>query len=84
MEDLEEEDGFIKRSPESRKGFVEKDVNSRTPLKKLNQIGSPLKVKKKLGDKENKGSRVNDPKPMLKLSYPAKSTTIEAFDGDNS
>ncbi|XP_022744421.1 uncharacterized protein At3g28850-like [Durio zibethinus] len=57
MEDLEE-DGFIKRSPKSRvlvKGVGEKDV--RSPLKFLNQIGSPLKVKK-FGGKENKG-RVN-------------------------
>ncbi|XVF07661.1 hypothetical protein REPUB_Repub06bG0158900 [Reevesia pubescens] len=57
MEDLEE-DGFIKRSPKSRvfvKGVGERDV--RSPLKFLNQIGSPLKVKK-FGGKENKG-RVN-------------------------
>ncbi|XWS56006.1 hypothetical protein CRYUN_Cryun09bG0049400 [Craigia yunnanensis] len=57
MEDIEE-NGFIKRSPKSRvfvKGVGEKDV--RSPLKFLNQIGSPLKVKK-FGGKENKG-RVN-------------------------
>ncbi|XWS66665.1 hypothetical protein CRYUN_Cryun05aG0220100 [Craigia yunnanensis] len=57
MEDLEE-DGFIRRSPKSRvfvKWVGEKDV--RSPLKFLNQIGSPLKVKKFRG-KENKG-RVN-------------------------
>ncbi|XVE61478.1 hypothetical protein DITRI_Ditri06bG0043500 [Diplodiscus trichospermus] len=53
MEDLDEY-GFIKRSPKSRvfvKGVGEKDVKS--PLKFLNQIGSPLKVKK-FGGKENK------------------------------
>ncbi|XP_022767063.1 uncharacterized protein At3g28850 [Durio zibethinus] len=57
MEDLEE-DGYIKRSPNSSvfvKGVGEKDV--RSPLKFLNKIGSPLKVKK-FGGKENKG-RVN-------------------------
>ncbi|XVE96417.1 hypothetical protein REPUB_Repub02eG0220000 [Reevesia pubescens] len=54
MEDLDE-DGFIKRSPKSRVFVKEKDV--RSPLKFLNQIGSPLKVKK-FGGKENKG-RVN-------------------------
>ncbi|XVF76193.1 hypothetical protein PTKIN_Ptkin13bG0247100 [Pterospermum kingtungense] len=69
MEDLEE-DGFVKRSPKSRafvKGLGGKDV--RSPLKFLNQIGSPLKVKK-FGGKENKG-RVNgksdfSPKSLLR------------------
>ncbi|XVF55736.1 hypothetical protein PTKIN_Ptkin06aG0060900 [Pterospermum kingtungense] len=57
MGDLDE-DGFIKRSPKSGafvKGVGEKDV--RSPLRFLNQIGSPLKVKK-FGGKENK-KRVN-------------------------
>lgn len=57
MEDLDE-DGFIKRNPKSGafvKGVGEKDV--RSPLKFLNQIGSPLKVMK-FGGKENK-RRVN-------------------------
>ncbi|MBA0615709.1 hypothetical protein Godav_015824 [Gossypium davidsonii] len=48
MEDLDE-DRLVKRTPKSR---------VKTPLKLLNQIGSPLKVKKS-GGKENKGSVVN-------------------------
>ncbi|XP_021289534.1 uncharacterized protein At3g28850 [Herrania umbratica] len=71
MEDLEE-DGTIKRSPKSRvfaRGVGQKDV--RSPLKFLNQIGSPLKVKR-FGGKENKG-RVDgksdfSPKSILRVN----------------
>ncbi|PPD68726.1 hypothetical protein GOBAR_DD34397 [Gossypium barbadense] len=48
MEDLDE-DRLVKRTPKSR---------VKAPVKLLNQIGSPLKVKKS-GGKENKGSVVN-------------------------
>ncbi|KAE8689926.1 hypothetical protein F3Y22_tig00110930pilonHSYRG00009 [Hibiscus syriacus] len=89
MEDLDE-DKFFKRSPKSRVFVKEKGV--RSPLKFLNQIGSPLKVKK-YGGKENKGSPksipgVNNPMDssckacaVLKLSYPVKSTINEGLEG---
>ncbi|KAE8729299.1 hypothetical protein F3Y22_tig00003721pilonHSYRG00085 [Hibiscus syriacus] len=86
MEDLDE-DRFFKRSPKSRVLVREKGM--RSPLKFLNQIGSPLKANK-YGGKENKGSPksipgVNNPmdsscKAALKLSYPVKSTRIEGLE----
>ncbi|CAI9766385.1 unnamed protein product [Fraxinus pennsylvanica] len=67
MEGLEEEGpGSVrsKRSPKSR-SFLD----GRSPLKLLNQMGSPMKFKK-LGGKENKervmGSTENSPKTFLK------------------
>ncbi|GMI96668.1 hypothetical protein like AT5G03870 [Hibiscus trionum] len=87
MEDLGEE-RFIKRSPKPRVFVREKGV--RSPLKLLNQIGSPLKLKK-YGGKENKGSPKSTPgannpmdrscKAALKLSYPVKSTRNEGLEG---
>ncbi|CAK9179174.1 unnamed protein product [Ilex paraguariensis] len=61
MEDLEEGAPIsiqAKKSPKTRgllRGFA--DMDSRSPLKFLNQMGSPIKFKK-FGGKENKG-RVN-------------------------
>ncbi|OMO82245.1 Glutaredoxin [Corchorus capsularis] len=93
MEDLEE-DGFVKRSPKSR-GLFKGEKEVRSPLKFLNQIGSPLKMKRFGGGKENKG-RVNNgksdfsPKSILrvnnslKLSYPVKSTRALGFEGGDS
>ncbi|GMI71056.1 hypothetical protein like AT5G03870 [Hibiscus trionum] len=78
MEDLDE-DRFVKRSPKSRVLVREKGV--RSPLKFLNQVGSPLKLKK-YGGKENKGSPgVNNSMAVLKLSYPVKSTRNEGLEG---
>ncbi|KAG5243991.1 Glutaredoxin [Salix suchowensis] len=91
MGDLEEGIPAInqtKKSPNSRfsrRGFADLDV--RSPLKFLNQIGSPRKAKT-FGGKENKVKRSSDfsPKPVfrsnnssgnsskavLRLSYPVK------------
>lgn len=91
MGDLEEGVPAInqtKKSPNSRfsrRGFADLDV--RSPLKFLNQIGSPRKAKT-FGGKENKVKRSSDfsPKPVfrsnnssgnsskavLRLSYPVK------------
>lgn len=76
MEGLEEEVPVVvqsKRSPKSRfflRGF--QDLDARSPLKFLNQMGSPRKAKKVVG-KENKGrvnggtrSLENSPKTVLK------------------
>jgi glutaredoxin domain-containing cysteine-rich protein 1 len=81
-----------KRSPKSRvlrRGFADLDV--RSPLKFLNQIGSPRKAKT-FGGKENKVKRSSDfsPKPVLRasnssgnsskavlrLSYPVKGSPV--------
>ncbi|KAE8666159.1 hypothetical protein F3Y22_tig00112507pilonHSYRG00126 [Hibiscus syriacus] len=88
MEDLDE-GRFVKMSPKSLVFVREKSV--RTPLKFLNQIGSPLKLKK-YGGKENKGSPksilgVNNSmdssgKAVLKLSYRVKSTRNEGLEGN--
>ncbi|XP_065856585.1 uncharacterized protein At3g28850 [Euphorbia lathyris] len=102
MEDLE--DGVpvqnSKKSPKSRGlilGFA--DFDARTPLRFLNQFGSPRKAKT-FGGKENKVRRNSDfsPRPILKstksskavlkLSYPAKESPVrnktEITDCDNS
>ncbi|KAJ9184488.1 hypothetical protein P3X46_004208 [Hevea brasiliensis] len=96
MEDLE--DGGLpvsnhpKKSPKSRallRGFA--DVDVRSPLKFLNQIGSPRKAKT-FGGKENKLKKMSEfsPRPVLKannslgkaskavlrLSYPVKSSPV--------
>ncbi|OAY42910.1 uncharacterized protein At3g28850 [Manihot esculenta] len=99
MKDLE--DGGIpisnhpKKSPKSRallRGFA--DMDARTPLKFLNQIGSPRKART-FGGKENKVKRVSEfisPRPVLKannssgksskavlrLSYPVKASPVSA------
>ncbi|EEF32035.1 conserved hypothetical protein [Ricinus communis] len=95
MEDLEEEGGVHKKSPKSRGGGILfrgfKDVDVRSPLKFLNQIGSPRKAKT-FGGKENKVRRMSDfsPRPVFKeinssgksnkavmrLSYPIKGSSI--------
>ncbi|KAK8500039.1 hypothetical protein V6N13_035196 [Hibiscus sabdariffa] len=87
MEDLDE-DRFVKRSPKSR--VFAREKSGRSPLKFLNQIGSPLKVNK-YGGKENKGSPKSilgvsnsmdgSCKAVLKLSYPVKSTRNEGLEG---
>ncbi|KAJ6743264.1 hypothetical protein OIU85_017249 [Salix viminalis] len=99
MGDLEEGVPAInqtKKSPNSRfsrRGFADLDV--RSPLKFLNQIGSPRKAKT-FGGKENKVKRSSDfsPKPVfrsnnssgnsskavLRLSYPVKASP----DGSNT
>ncbi|XP_037494737.1 uncharacterized protein At3g28850 isoform X3 [Jatropha curcas] len=93
MEDLEEGGGIpisnhSKKSPKTRvllRGFA--DMEARSPLKFLNQIGSPRKAKT-FGGKENKVRKISDfsPRPVfksnnstlksskavLKLSYPVK------------
>ncbi|KAI3471927.1 hypothetical protein Pfo_028615 [Paulownia fortunei] len=82
MEGLEEEVPVVvqsKRSPKSRlflRGFT--DMDARSPLKFLNQMGSPRKVKK-VGGKENKGrvngglgSLENSPKTVLKECHNLK------------
>ncbi|PIN19496.1 Glutaredoxin-related protein [Handroanthus impetiginosus] len=76
MEGLEEDNVSIvvqsKRSPKSRPFLRFSDMDVRSPLKFLNQMGSPRKVKKG-GGKENKGrvnggigSLENSPKTVLK------------------
>lgn len=71
MSDLEEEvPGSIraKKSPKSRvflRGFADLDVKS--PLKFLNQMGSPKKLKR-FGGKENKGVANYSPKTAVKAS----------------
>ncbi|KAJ9181383.1 hypothetical protein P3X46_009518 [Hevea brasiliensis] len=98
MEDLE--DGGVpvsnhpKKSPKSRallRGFA--DMDARSPLQFLNQIGSPRKART-FGGKENKVKRVSEfsPRPVLKankssgqsskavlrLSYPVKGSPVRA------
>jgi glutaredoxin domain-containing cysteine-rich protein 1 len=97
MGDLEEGvpvSSQAKRSPNSRvllRGFA--DLDLRSPLKFLNQIGSPRKAKT-YGGKENKVKRSSDfsPRPVLKannssgnsckavlrLSYPVKASPVGA------
>ncbi|KAJ8899595.1 hypothetical protein K2173_018569 [Erythroxylum novogranatense] len=93
MSDLEEGVPVLnqpKKSPKTRalfRGFV--DIDAKTPLKFLNQIGSPRKAKT-FGGKENKVRKFQDfsPTPVLKgknnsgnskavmrLSYPVKDST---------
>ncbi|WCJ34300.1 Glutaredoxin family protein [Euphorbia peplus] len=88
MEDLEEEvqvpNRVVRKSPKSRNlilGFADLDV--RTPLRFLNQFGSPRKAKT-FGGKENKVRRNSDfsprpvlkPKSVMKLSYPVKESPV--------
>lgn len=66
MEGLEEEGGTmpvsnqVKKSPKLARAFFKGfgDVDARSPLKFLNQIGSPRKAKS-LGGKENRGNQSN-------------------------
>ncbi|KAM7270094.1 hypothetical protein ACFE04_029308 [Oxalis oulophora] len=98
MEDLEEGMPVItnRKSPKSSlflRGFG--DVDGRSPLKFLNQIASPRKVKKSSG-KENKNISPKPPftpgnrsvqtpsKAVLRLSFPVKSTKLENLDCDSA